>query len=130
MTHQYPQPPQHPMVLGGARNAQHVPLEERQRHQRALRQWQDQQADDLKRRAAKARIKGVAVTALGSFLILAFLWVQMQAGRIDPPELILVPTALAVILIALAAILPPWRDVAKALRQHRKNRRAESRARR
>lgn len=130
MTHQDPQPPQHPMVLGGARNAQHVPLEERQRRQEAMRQWQDHQASTLKRQTAKARIKNVSVIALGSILVLAFLWVQSQAGHIDPPELILIPTALAVILVALAATLPPWRDVAKALRQHKKARRAEKRQQR
>lgn len=127
---QDPQSPQRPMVLGGARSDQHVPLEERQRRQEAVRQWQDHQASALKRQTAKARIKNVSVIALGSILVLAFLWVQSQAGRIDPPELILIPTALAVILVALAATLPPWRDVAKALRQHKKARRAEKRQQR
>lgn len=127
---QDPHSPQRPMVLGGARSDQHVPLEEQQRRQEAMRQWQDHQVSTLKRQAAKARIKNVSVIALGSILVLAFLWVQSRAGRIDPPELILIPTALAVLLVALAAILPPWRDVAKALRQHKKARRAEKRQQR
>lgn len=127
---QDPQLPQRPMVLGGARSDQHVPLEEQQRRQEAMRQWQDHQVSTLKRQTAKARIKNVSVIALGSILVLAFLWVQSQAGRIDPPELILIPTALAVILVALAATLPPWRDVAKALRQHKKARKAEKRQQR
>lgn len=129
MTHGDPQSSQHPMVLGGARDGQHMTLEERQRRQQATRQWQDQQASNLKRQAGKARLKNVSVTALGALMVLGFLWVQSRAGRIDPPELILIPTALAVVLIALAAVLPPWRDVAKALRQHKKNRRAEKRQR-
>lgn len=125
---QNPQSPQQPMVLGDARDNQHVSLEDQQRHQQAVHQWQDQQAKGLKRSAGKARLKNVVVTALGSFLILGLLWVQAQAGRIDPP-LILIPTALAVILVALAAVLPPWPDVAKALRVHKKNRRAERKRR-
>lgn len=123
---QNPQDPQRPLVLGDARNAQHVSLEERQRHQQALRQWQDHQAKGLKRSAGKARAKSVAVTTVGSLLLLGFLWVQGEAGRVDP-ALILIPTALAVVLVALAAVLSPWPDVAKALRQHKKNRRAERR---
>lgn len=125
MVEQNPQTPQQPMVLGEARNPQHVTLEDQQRHAQAVRQWQDEQASTLTRQAGKARVKNVAVTAFGSLLILAFLWFQIQAGRIDPPVLILIPTALAVVLVALAAFLSPWRGVAKALRQHKKSRRAE-----
>lgn len=125
MSQQNPQMPRQPIVLGEARNAQHATLEDQQQHAQAVRQWQDEQAGTLRRQAGKARVKNVAVTAFGSFLILAFLWFQVQVGRIDPPALILIPTALAIVLVALAAILPPWRDVSNALRQHKKNRRAE-----
>lgn len=124
MTQQNHQSPQPPLVLGGARNAPNGPLEASRRQQQ-VRQWQDQQASNLRRQAGKARAKNVAVLALGSALILAFLWAQAQAGRIDPPALILVPTVLALVLVVLAAILPPWREVAQALRQHKRNRKAE-----
>lgn len=125
MTQQNPHPSERPVVLGGARNAQHVPLEDRQRQEQSLRQWQDQQAGSLKRVAGRARVRNVIVTAFGSFLILAFLWVQIQGGRVDSPSLILIPAVLAVILVALAAILPPSREVSQVLRQYKKNRRAE-----
>lgn len=126
MTTPNTQPPEQPMVLGDARNAQHVSLEEHQRRQETVRQWQDQQATHLKRQTAKMRLKAFGATAFGSLLILGFLWVQTQGGRIEPSALIL-PTALAIILCALTLVLSPMRSATKALRQHRKNRKIEKR---
>lgn len=114
------QAPREPMALGGARSPGHVPLEERQRRQQALHQWQDHQARHLKRETRKARAKAIAATTAGSLLILGLLWLQ----RAEPFAL-LIPAVLAVVLIASSAILSPWPDVAKALRQHRRARRAE-----
>lgn len=130
MTTPDPRTPQHPIVLGDARDAQHMSLEDRQRHQQAVRGWQDQQASHLNRQAAKARLKAFAATTFGSLLILGFLAIQVQKGRVDPPALILIPTVLALVLIVATLVLPPWPDVAKALRQHKKARRAEKRQQR
>lgn len=124
MTEQY-QNPQTPTVLGGARNPEHVSLEDQQRHHQAVRQWQDDQAKNLKRLAFRARVRNTLIIAAGSALVLAFLYVRVQAEPIDPPALILIPTALAVTLVASAAVMPPWRDVSQMLRMHKRVRRAE-----
>lgn len=117
-----PHDPRQPLILG---NAQHASMEGQQRNQQALRHWQDQQAQGLKRQETKARIRSTTVTLLGALLVLGFLWVQVMAGRVDPGALFAIPAALGLILVLLVATLPPWPGVAKALRQHKRNRRAE-----
>lgn len=117
--------PQQPLILREARNTQHVPMEGQQRNQQALRQWQDHQAQGLKRQEMKARIKNTTVTLLGALLVLGLLWVQVLAGRVDPGALFALPAALALILVLLVAALLPWPGVAKALRQHKRSRRTE-----
>lgn len=112
-------PPQNPAILGSDCS---TPSEEQHNHRQAIREWQDQQAHHLKRQVAKARLKAFAASSLGSLLILGFLVIQVQTGRVNPPSLIMVPAALAFTLIVATLVLSPMPDVTKVLRQHKKNR--------
>lgn len=119
------QAPQQPISLGGARDPQHMTLEEHRQRQQAVRQWQDQQASEIKRLERRATIKGVVMTLVGSAVIMGFLWLQVAAGRIDPPALIALPGSFCVMLLILVIALPAHPNAAKALRLHKKSRRVE-----